>query len=346
MTTAELPKGHSHVAPDARSLVGDAAWLPHRLIDGDRSLRFVNAPRDVHRRVTFLSDDYLDAALPRVEASVEDLKGALAPHDTSVHFIFHSAFARSTLLARAMDLPGQAMGLKEPIILNDAAQLLREHRLNLDTLELVLGLLERPFTRPESIIIKPSNVANLLMDQLLRLRPNARAILLFRDLPSYLQSIARKGLFGRIWARRLLHTIRAEAPFNTGFSDADLFAQSDLQTAALAWLIQHAQFARLASAMPNRVRLINASRLKADRHRTFAATVDWFGLGLDETVVDTIVNGPAFTEDSKRIGQRFDGGSHGEDVPIDTKEIDMVMDWATAVAKHVGLPLHFGVHLP
>ena len=43
------------------------------------------------------------------------LLGEQAP----IHFIFHSAFCASTMLVRALDVPGSAMGISEPVILND-----------------------------------------------------------------------------------------------------------------------------------------------------------------------------------------------------------------------------------
>ena len=41
--------------------------------------------------------------------------------DAPIHFIFHSAFCLSSVLARAFDMPGTSMGLKEPMLFNDLA---------------------------------------------------------------------------------------------------------------------------------------------------------------------------------------------------------------------------------
>jgi hypothetical protein len=326
----------------AKDLASDPAWLPHRLVDGGRAIRFVRADRAAQRAATFLDDASLGEGAARADAAAAEVAAALPATRAPMHFIFHSAFARSTLLARAMDLPGVAMGLKEPIILNDAAQLHRQRQLGRETLALALGLLGRPLAAGEAVVVKPSNVVNLLMPSLMALRPDARALLLFRDLPGFLRSIARKGMFGRIWARRLLWQVRAEAPFDAGFSEGDRFAHTDLQAAALGWLIQHAQFAALARAMPERVRVLDAAALANNARATFAASLDWFGLTLDDAAIDAVVRGPAFAEDSKRIGERFGGEGAGQDAPVDPNEIAMVTRWAEAVAGHVGLSLDFG----
>jgi hypothetical protein len=345
MLSALYHRGETkEMTPDLETIMRDPAWLPHRLTDGGRRLVFVEADRDAHRAATFLDDASLGDQRRRVDAATIDVARVMSEPSAAPHFIFHSAFARSTLLARAMDLPGFAMGLKEPIILNDAAQLLRERRLGQDTLAVAMHLLARPLSRDEAVIVKPSNIANLLMPELLRLRPGSRALILYRDLPSYLRSIARKGMFGRIWARQLLFTIQGEALFDAGFSDRDRFGQTDLQAAAIGWLIQHAQFAALTMAIPDRVRVLDASALVTDPRDTFAAICAWFGLALDPGAVEAVVVGPAFAGDSKRIGERF-RGDRDEGAPFDPREIEMVVQWAEAVAAHVGVPLHFGPRL-
>jgi len=329
----------------ARELAGDARWLPHRLIDGGRGLRFVRADRDAQRAATFLDDASLGEGATRVDATMGDVVAAPVPGPAPMHFIFHSAFARSTLLARAMDLPGVAMGLKEPIVLNDAAQLHGQRRLAREVLALTLGLLGRPLAEGEAVIVKPSNIVNGLMPTLMALRPDARALLLYRDLPGYLRSIARKGMFGRVWARQMALHFRTDAPFDAGFSEADRFVHTDLQAAALGWLIQHAQFAALARALPDRVRLLDAAALATAPREAFAATLRWFGLALDEAAVDDVVKGPAFSEDSKRIGERFGGEGSGQDAPVDEAEVRMVTEWIQAIARHVGATLDFGPKL-
>ena len=81
-----------------------------------------------------------------------------------------------------------------------------------------------------------------------------------------------------------------------------------------------------------------------DRRSTFAAAAAWFGLAIDDATIDEIVGGPAFSEDSKRIGERF-GNDERPESPVDDAEIEMVTQWALAVATHVGLGLDFGPRL-
>ena len=321
-------------------LAGDPEWLPHRLLDQGATIRFVRADRKMHRNATFLNDEYLGQEAPRADVALATLADVDTRASAPLHFIFHSAFCCSTLLARSFDLPGLAMGLKEPIILNDAVQLVRAGRLRDTTLDLVLRLLERPMETNETIVIKPSNAANRLMTDMLRLRPNARAILMYRPLPAFLRSVARKGMFGRIWARRLLAEIRGEMPFVTGFSELDYQLQTDLQAAAMGWLIQHGQFAHIAAAMPGRIRILSSVDLLEDKQAAITTAMNWFMLEPDPDLARSIVGGSVFADDAKKLGQRFDLSAGPSPTVVDEGEIEMVSNWIAAVAAHVGLNLN------
>lgn len=91
------------------------------------------------------------------------------------------------------------MGLKEPAALNDLAMAKRggigDARLR-GLLDALLALYARPFAAGETTVIKPSNVANCLIESCLCLRPQARAILMYSRLSTFLRSIAKKGLWG------------------------------------------------------------------------------------------------------------------------------------------------------
>ena len=143
----------------------------------------------------------------RVVARAEAVAAAQALAPPPPRFIFHSAYCCSTMLARAFDLPGAAMGYKEPQILNDAVGLrLREGdpRQVAAALDAALWLLARPPARGEVAVIKPSNVVNPLIPAILALRPESRALLLHAPLEAFLGSVARKEIEGRAWVRELM----------------------------------------------------------------------------------------------------------------------------------------------
>lgn len=305
---------------------------------------FRHVPRGRRREVPFLTDPNLEGCGPLHGLKRESVgRGAGAP----LHFIFHSAFCCSTLLANALDVPGVATTLKEPVILNDLigwrAQGADPARVA-QVLDAVLALLARPFETGEAVIVKPSNVVTALMPAMLQLRPGARALLLHAPLPVFLASVARKGLEGRLWVRELAWKLRRDGLMDFGFSAEEEFRHTDLQVAALAWLAQHRLFARIAGHLgPGRVTSLDSETLLARPAEALVALAGHFALPLGREAARAIAAGPAFTRHAK-TGERFEAGAraarHETAMAAHAEELEKVGAWAGAVASHAGVPLH------
>jgi hypothetical protein len=326
------------------AIARDPSWLPHRYDPEHDAIHFRATPRSVHRAATFLTDDYLPAGDAPIVLRRSDVAAAGKAGDP-IHFIFHSAFCCSTLLARAFDVEGAAMGLKEPLILNDLVGWVHRGATPAavaQVLDDALALLARPFGPGEAMIVKPSNVANAMAPAMLAMRPVAKALLLHAPLRDYLNSIARKGMEGRLWVRDLLVKLLKDRLIDLGFAPEDYLRHTDLQTAAVGWLAQQALFARLAAMHPARVRTLASDAVTARPGDVIAALAAFYGLPLDAAAIDAIVAGPAFTRHSKhgtafggaeRVAEQRDAAAvHGE-------EIEKVAVWAEAVAAHAAVPM-------
>ena len=328
---------------DSRTLaiVRDPAWLAHRYDPAKDVVHFINVPRKDHREATFLTDEFLPAHASPIGLD-RGVAIAAAGSGSPLHFIFHSAYCCSTLLASALDIEGTAFALKEPVILNDIsgwrrrggppAQLAR-------ALDSALTLLARPFDEPETVIVKPSNVVNPFIQAMLAMRPGSRALLLYAPLRAYLGSIARKGMWGRLWVRELFVKIADGGLLDYGFSSEELFRQTDLQIAALGWLGQHRLFAAVAEHYPDRVRTLDSEAFLAEVERTLDRLGVFFGIDIDAVAIaagDTFKRhskgGAEFSAEKRRADQRDAAAVHSE-------EIDKVAQWAEAVAASAGQQL-------
>ena len=318
----------------------DPLWFAHRYDPGHDAFQFRRLSRDQHRAATFLTDEYLEpAAITAVRRT--DVTEA-APMAGPLHFIFHSAFCCSTVLARALDVPGVVMGLKEPVLLNDLVGW--QHRggtaaMIAPVLDAGLTLLARPFSAGEAVVVKPSNVTSGLAPGMMTMRPEARALLLYAPLRLYLASIARKGMTGRLWARDLLVKQVREGLQPFGFKGEDYLGQTDLQVAAMGWLAQHVLFSRMVAAFGDRVRTANSEELMAQPEAAMMRLGALYGLTFDAAA---IVRGPAFTRHSK-FGGIFGQAQRVDDQEVGLRgnadEIDKVMVWAEAVATNAGVPM-------
>jgi hypothetical protein len=316
-------------------------WLAHRYDPGQDAVHFIRADRETRCAIPFFTDEHLPSAAEPLVARRQDSL-AVAPYPAPIHFILHSAYCCSTLLANAYDREGAATSFKEPTILNDLAgwrQRGGEPARVAEILDSALRLLARPFGAGEASVVKPSNVINALAPAMLAMRPEAGCILLHAPLRVYLGSIAGKGLWGRLWVRDLLVKLRADGMVGLGFEADDLFLQTDLQVAAVGWLAQHQHFARLAGQYPGRVRTLESETLLARPEDALAAIDALFGLR-EDAAARTRIAGRVFTRHAKfggdfsredRIaGQRAAADMHGD-------EIDKVVAWAEAVAASAGI---------
>lgn len=324
---------------DLASVLADAEWLPAHWDMAQDAIQFAWIPRDRHPRLTFLSDEYLRESQPPVVVVPLSQVSAAVP-TTAPHYIFHSAFCCSTLLTRALDAPGVIMGLNEPQIVNELATAALQRRLGEGLLQKVIGLLGRPFGPHERVAIKPSNEVNVLAPALLDHDERSRAIFLYAPLPRFLKSVANKGMWGRIWGRRLYASLSRRGGPDLGLSEPERFELTDIQASALAWLLHHAEAADLLARFRERVRTLDSETFLARKAEILIALARHFGLDDDEKRWIAVAQGPVFQSHSKEIGRSFDtdGRSDNAPSPIIDEEIQMVTSWIQAVAKHAGIP--------
>jgi hypothetical protein len=305
----------------------------------------VFVPRADHAEVPFLTDDCLGErpAAPDVPAAA-----VLAQlGDGPLHFLFHSAFCGSTQLTRALDLPGSAMGLSEPMVLNDIAGWRKRGAAPAALARMAHGalrLLGRPFAPGEAVVVKPSNLVNGFVELFMALQPEARAVFLYAPLETFLISVARKGLACRLWVRELAEHYAREGLFAPLGLDAEaLFRQTDLQIAASGWLAQHRLMAALTAKLgPQRLRSLDADAMAADPRAALLAVSAHYGLAIDEAALTRIVEGPSFTRHSKS-GAAFTAADRDREYSAARtaygEEIDTVLAWSERLAETAGIAL-------
>lgn len=321
----------------------DPNWLAHRYDAQLDMIQFAWLDRERRATATFLTDEYL----PDLSLVPVPRKAVLAvmPPSAPMRFIFHSAFCCSTLLANAFDLPGRATSLKEPVILNDIIGF--RHRggsvADAETLiEGALRVLARPFEAGETVVVKPSNIANGFAPTILAKHPQATALLLHAPLDVFLGSVAKKGLWGRLWVRQLFLGLAKDGLLPFGYGQDDYFGQSDLQIAALSWLAQQALFADMQRRFGSRIRTLDSVAVTRRSSAVIAAMADFFQIDLDEAAVEAIVSGPAFTRHSK-FGTAFGDAARAAEVEdaaaLHADELGKVAIWAKAVADAHGIQM-------
>ena len=331
------------MSSSAARIVADPEWLAHRYDERNDAFQYRHVTRARHAEVPFATDDCLGTEEKPVVIRREDA-AALLDGQAPIHFVFHSAFCASTMLVRAVDRPGSAMGISEPVILNDMAgwrQRGADIRLHAMVMNDVLGQLSRPFGPGEVVVLKPSNVFNGLAMGALHVRPAARALLLYSPIEEFLLSVARKGMWCRLWARELLENLLQEGMVDLGFEPRDYLRQTDLQVAGVGWLAQHNLFHRMAKHYgPGRIATLDSETLTSDPAASAARVAAHFSLR-DRNAAD-YADHPAIQRNSKS-GATFERGERQLDQArareVYGDEIDKVAEWIRVVGERNGISL-------
>ncbi len=328
--------------PSLNDIIADGEWLAHRYDAEADAYHMRHLAREAHDATTFITDEYLGVESDPLVVARGAAMASVGKQNT-LHFIFHSAFCASTMLARGFNLPGISMGLKEPVLLNDIVGWRRRGAAPgavAERLDHGLHMLARPFGTDKGVVVKPSNVFNALAPATLALRPGSKAILLYAPLPVFLISVARKGLWCRLWCRELLEGLVTDGIVDLGFEASDYFRQSDLQVAAVGWLAQQRLFHRLAGQFgPERIATLDSEQLTANPQGAARAAALHFGFDAPHAMIE---GHAAFGAHSK-----FGGSFRTEDRQAEhdmarqahNDEIEMVLAWADAVAKAAAIGL-------
>ncbi|MDE1467271.1 hypothetical protein [Aurantiacibacter sp. D1-12] len=319
---------------NAAHIAADPAWLPHSLDMADGKMLFVKVSREVFTQSGFLADVKPDGA-DGAEWVPFDQVRAMTPATGPVHFIFHTAFCRSTLLARAMNIAGVSLGMAEPGIL---AQLAGAGDAAKDLVKPVCNLLSRPWGEGEAVFVKPTNHANMLLPALLSARPDAKAVLMTNPLTSFLKSVDKRALMGRRWGRQLYLEVMGYAGMDLGMDAREQFSMTDLQAAGLAWFLSQRFYTMLlASAEGERLRVLDGDRFALDRADTVEAVLELAGLVYDPQAVEAVVDGPLFLKHAKL------GGDFSEEevamAPALEQEIGQVQQWLGMIAEQAGIEI-------
>ena len=325
---------------EVAAALGDREWHAHRHVEGSDAFRLVQLPRAARVAVPFMTDEYLGQDLPAIDVPTDAC--LRLPAGGGLHFLFHSAFCGSTMLVHALDKPGQCLGLSEPVLFNDIVGFRRrraEPARVIRALDAALRLAARGTSAGEAVVVKPSNVLNPLGSVVLSRWPQARALFLYAPLPVFLVSVARKGLQCRLWVRELLEGYLVDGVVDLGFTPQGIFRLTDLQVAAVGWLVQHRLFHQFASG-PGGARLasLDSELLMADPAATLAAV--WRHYGLPDAPGDGAAaafsrhskTGADYSPAARKADYAAAGAAHAD-------EIDKVAIWARVVADNVGLAM-------
>ncbi len=333
------------VSPE--DLAADPAWFPHALDMERRSIDFAQIDRAGLAREAFLDARMAGSVKATAAAPIDALTPFVGGRSNQPAFIFHTAFCCSTLMARALDIPGHSLALKEPDILMSLANAYRMARTGPARREvdqardLILQLLARPHQGQEQAVIKLTNTANNLAPMIAA--SDARIILLYGDLKGFLVSVLKKGEACKAFVRKQYTIFTLDPEGVNGIPERQALGLTDLQIAALVWRHQMELFMRLLSAPDSsNLRSLDFRRLLDRPFETLKAANTHLTLNADDAAIEAVATGPVFQKNAKFDDQRYDAGARAKDeadlVARHSEELAMIENWALSLKLATDLP--------
>ena len=200
-------------------------------------------------------------------------------------FIFHHAFVCSTLLARCLNQSEAFFSLKEPWIIRRLADYKRANGKLADSphwrewICSYLQLLCRSFSSGRTPVIKASNVANNLLDDVLRFVPGCPILYLYCDLESFLISNLKKSDDTRKKIPGLAQGVLGDGDFLQKHAGLpDIARLGFLQVCGLYWLVSLYNFRESMKRHPNgRVRTLDVADFLGNPARNLGLLSRHFG---------------------------------------------------------------------
>lgn len=227
-----------------------------------------------------------------------------------LNYLFHMAHGGSTLLSRALDVPGSNIVYREPSALRQLGVAAAEEQFG-DTppaiwqrvCTLSTVLLAKSYRPAERVIIKANVPVNFIIPQLLDMNAHTRGIILFATLEDYLLSIL-KSRGHRDWLRNVVAEVGNGIDAELGLAAEERSGLSDAEAAAALWMVQIRLFAR---ALQNYTHLksLDGELFYSKPRLALGKANEFLRLRLKDAQLDRIVASELFTRYSKDPARPF-----------------------------------------
>ena len=278
-------------------------------LDGEKKVvTFVHVSRARMHKAAFHDQSLVTSSAQKWAVSVNDLMAWAALFREklleSPRFIFHTSYCGSTLLARALDVPGRCVVYREPHIIYELRMLRRRidggdpafladwQRLFVS----VMALLGRSFSEDEQVVVKLAAEDSYVMDDLLALGESAKGVFLYNDLPGHLTAVLKSKP-----RRQKFHEL---AEMYAGFStmrgtlpSVEVEALNDAQVAAYVWL-WHVENVRQAKG---NVASLSSAAFFEQKVDAITAVSDYFALPFSQADIAEIDTSAILQTDAKAV---------------------------------------------
>jgi hypothetical protein len=323
-------------------------WHPLHVDFERQVITFVRISQTAYREYVYLGIDSAERRGARFyEIRFDDvlLAAANAPIiPRPVHYILHTAFCCSTLLARYFEVLSSCFVIKEPRILAELGLTLYDSVPQWESMfQLSLRLLARTYPSQDLVIIKTHVPSNILGKKLLDYSEQTNITFVLCPLRDFLlATLKRDDRKGRVrfWNRHSATLTARRIPELADINPDDL---ADANAVAYWWLVNSFLCRELLSSGHGaRVMAIDGSQLADSPESILPLVMRHSGLLLVERQVESLVTHDSAKRHSKDTSLLYDANSRRLEMRdlenLYGKEVDEAVDWAAA--RGMGHKIH------
>lgn len=264
-------------------------------------------------------------------------------------FIFHHAFVCSTLLARCLNQIDSFFSLKEPWILRRLSDFKRVQRHNIpdqkwqEMFSGYLGLLAKNYHRGKTPVIKVTNVANNLLEDVLEYLPGQKVLYLYSDLKSFLISNLKKPRDTQLKMPGLAANFLADGDFSQKYPQVcNLNNMTFLQICALIWIVNLYNFKSSTEKQPSEnIKTLDMKNLLTDMRGNLENLSQFFNHKPTAAEINSMTDPSVIQTDAKhqqlRYGQDTKKQESARVLEKFGKEIEKVQDWINPLVDELEL---------
>ncbi len=325
--------------PQSTPDLSDPNWFLDHLDLETGQARFVRADRAMLSAQPFLDPRWDRGRLPSAALAGAALDStSTAP--VALHFIWHTSFCCSTVIAASLDQPGWCLALKEPRAIVDLADLKRRQQTlkRPGLTQAIFSLYARRFDAGEQVLIKPSNFANNLIAEAAHVS-EGRMLMLYSSCRSFLISIIKAGEARRGYVRQLFISLAADDHPQAKWPLTTLLGLSDLHMAALVWHMQMAAMQSAMATLGERAASMDGDAFLLRPHESLEALNAFFQLGITSDELDHRASASALDRDVKTGApgaglDRRQAEARGVEQAL-ASHLDTLVDWASRACPDV-----------
>jgi hypothetical protein len=319
---------------------------PLRINTSAGSLVFVRLSRQAYRDCVYLGMNAAQrygSAFCQIRMDDVLLAAAYAPPiPRPTHYILHTAYCCSTLLARYLELIPSCFVVKEPQLL---AQLALAYAPSVpvwnERFNLAVRLLSRTYEPAQVAVIKTHVPCNVLGERLLQCDPQSGITFLVVPLRHFVLAVLKSEV-RRCRVRYWLTHMARHAPQCGRLANINVANLTDAEVAVCFWILNRSLCIQL-SAGPNgsRVLLLDGERLAESPWDVLPTVTDHCGVPIDRDQLRWLVDHPSTKRHAKNPSRAYDAAFRRQEIAeLEGRwgmEAEASIAWATCQGMMAGL---------